>query len=316
MPKILITGCSGYLGSTFLSYVPKEWEIVGFDLKKPAIKLPPNFTFVKGDIRKVFPEAKFLKKVDVVLHFAAIKGTERCQANPAETIEINVLGTHNLLKAALHNQVDRFIFASTYWVYDTCAKLPFTEDTPIRPSELYGLSKAISEIEIAKSKINYIILRFTNIFGMGSGVGMEEVIFNFIKNAIYGKPIDLFGNGSQKCDFVDVGDVCRCLVKIIDNPKISRCVLNIGSGQPRSIASVAQTIRKIFKNQYTKHLTIRNLPCNQPIPDRWVSIENLEKKIGKVNLTPFEKSIESYIQECMKQFTDAKNSLKINLNEG
>jgi len=303
MPKIFVTGANGYLGSTFLPYIPEDWEVIAFDPMGPKVKLPRNSTFVKGDIAEISSYSHLLKDVDIVLHLAATKGSERCRANPIETVEVNVLGTHKLLKAATLNSVKKFIFASTYWVYDTSANLPFTEETPVRPSELYGLSKAISEIEIAASKLDYVILRFTNIFGLGSGVGSEEVIFNFIRMAFEGVPIELHGGGIQKLDFIDIEDVCKCLLQIIKNPKISRCTLNIGSGRPRSMSSAASMICDIFQRKLRKTVSVTSSPAEiEHVRDRWVSVSKLKEKIGKLNLKPFELSIESYIRDYEEKF--------------
>jgi len=301
MKKVFITGSGGYLGSTFLSYIPNEWDVVAFGLKKPPVKLPQNFTFVKGNIVDDSRLPNLLRGVDLVLHFAAIKGGEQCRKNPMQTIEVNIIGTHKLLKAAVLNNVRKFVFASSYGVYGDGQDLPFTEETPARSSELYGLSKRVSEIEIAASGIDYIILRFTNIFGLGSRIKPEEVIFNFIKSAFEGNPIVLHGGGSQKLDFIDIEDVCKCLLKIITHPKISRSILNVGSGQPRSISSLAHMIRNIFQQKYKKNVALISSPAgDRPMQDRWVSTSKLEGKIGKLDLKPFELSIESYIQQYEK----------------
>ena len=303
MTKIFITGASGYLGSTFLSYIPSDWDIIAFDSKKPSVKLPKNFTFTKGDIIDDSRLPNLLKDVDIVLHFAAIKGSEQCRKNPMQTIEVNVIGTHKLLKAAAINNVKKFIFASTYWVYGDNQDLPFTEEIPVSPSDLYGLSKAISETEVAASEIDYIILRFTNIFGLGSGIKPEEVIFNLIKSAFDRNQIVLHGGGSQKLDFIHIEDACKCLLKIITNQKISRSILNVGSGQPRSISSIARIISNIFQQRYKKTVTLISSPAgDRQIHDRWVSTSKLEEKIGKLDLKPFELSIELYIQDYKGKF--------------
>jgi len=300
MPKVLITGASGYLGSSFLSYLPKNWKAIAFDITPPKIELPSNVKFVKGDITKDI-SINLLHDIDVVLHLAAIKGTTQCQSDPSKTIEVNVLGTHNLLKAAKCCDVKKFVFASTYWVYDADSNLPFKEDSPAKPSELYGLSKLISEIEVASSGLNYIILRFSNIFGFGSGVESGDVVNTFIKSAFEGKPIIVQNNGAQRLDFIDVDDVCTCLLKIINKTEISNCILNVGSGQPKSIASVARMVSKIFKQKFKQNVSIKNMTTQNIPKDRWVSVESLNKKIGKLKLKPFKQSIETYIDKYHKK---------------
>jgi len=295
-----MTGASGYLGSTLLLHAPSDWDIAAFGPKRPNVKLPRRFKFIKGDITRDLPPI-LLDDVDVVLHLAAIKGSDLCRANPVKTIEVNVFGTHRLLKAALQSNT-KFVFASTYWVYGNGSDMLFTEDSPVRPCELYGLSKAVSEIEISESGIDYVILRFANIFGMGSGIRPEEVVFNFIKSAFEGRPIALHNGGNQRLDFIDIEDVCKCLVRIINDRRISRCILNVGSGKPRSIASVAQVVKDEFEKQTEKTVTISPLPASGQVQDRWVSVKKLEEKIGKLRLKPFEQSIRSYIREYQRRF--------------
>jgi len=300
MPKILITGASGYLGSTLLLHAPCDWDVVGFDLSLPNVKLPQNFRFIKGDITNDLPST-LLNGVDTVLHLAAVKGSDICREDPVKTFEVNVVGTRKLLKAALRTNV-RLIFASTYWVYGDSTDLPFTEETLTKPSEIYGLSKATSEIEIAESGIDYVILRFANIFGMGSGIRPEEVIFNFIKSAFEGRPIVLHNGGSQRLDFIDIEDAYKCVWRIINDKRISGCILNVGSGRPRSIASVARVVRDEFERLTGRTVTINTLPESEPVHDRWVSIKKMEEKLGELRLKPFEQSIRSYVGDYQRRF--------------
>ncbi len=305
MLRIFITGAGGYLGSTFLSCIPDDWDVIALGLNEPTVRHPKNFTFIKGNLTDDALIFEHLEDVDLVLHFAAVKGSDKSLEQPSETIEVNVLGTHILLKNALRRKVKRFIFPSTYWIYGNSTP-PFKEETPVQPFELYGLSKAISEIEISRSEIDYVILRFSNIFGLGSGIRPDEVIFNFIKSAFEGEPLQLHGGGKQKLDFIKVDDVCKYLMQVTNEPKISRTILNIGSGKPTSISSVAQIISNIFKKNYGKEILIKSLPGAQPY-DRWVSISKLEKVLCNLNVEPIETSIESYIRDYKKMIYDSSS---------
>lgn len=302
MLRVFITGASGYLGSTFLSYVPDDWDIIAFGPSEPKVKHPENFTFIRGSVTDDDLIFESLKDVDLILHFAAIKGSDKSLVQPSETIEVNVLGTHILLKNALLRKVKKFLFSSTYLVYGNSLP-PFKEEMPVQPFELYSLSKAISEIEIRESEMDCIILRFSNIFGIGSGVRPEEVIFNFIKSAFDGKPILLHGGGKQKLDFIKVDDVCKYLMQVINEPKISKTILNVGSGKPTSIFSVAQIVSNIFKEKYGREVLIKSLPDIQP-HDRWVSISKIEKVLSDFGVEPIETSIESYIGDYKEKIHD------------
>ncbi|HAG10141.1 MAG TPA: hypothetical protein DCK76_01835 [Desulfotomaculum sp.] len=301
MLRVLMTGAGGYLGSSLLARLP-DWNITALGTEKPGIILPDNFTFIKGSITDDQLVYELTKNIDLVLHLAAVKGSEQCREKPLETIEINVWGTHTLLKNALLNNVQRFIFASTYWVYGGTNELPFKESMPARPDELYGISKAVSEMEITGSDIDYVILRFTNIFGLGSGIKHEDVVFNFIKSAVERKPLNVFGEGTQKLDFIEIGDVCNCLLRISQNKEISRRILNVGSGRPVTINELAEIIKLTLYNEYQTEVPIVHPPFQVKADDKWVSIVELENKTGTVIEEALEQSIKKFFRDYKEKY--------------
>ena len=300
MLRVLMTGAGGYLGSSLLARLP-DWNITALGTEKPGIILPDNFTFIKGSITDDQLVYELTKNIDLVLHLAAVKGSEQCREKPLETIEVNVWGTHTLLKNALLNNVQRFIFASTYWVYGDTNELPFQEIMPARPVELYGTSKAISEMEITRSDIDYVILRFTNIFGLGSGIKHEDVVFNFIKSAVEKKPLNVFGEGTQKLDFIEIGDACDCLLKIIQNKEISRRILNVGSGRPVTINELAELIKLIHYDNCQIEVPIVHRPFHDQANDKWVSVAELKNKIGAASQA-LERSIKKFFQDYKEKY--------------
>ncbi len=304
MKKVLITGASGYLGSTFLKYLPQDWETLAFDLKEPKAALPSAAKFVKGSINDKLFLSRILEGVDLILHFAAIKGSDNCCMNPMNTIEVNICGTHNLIKSALLKKVKKLIFLSSYWVYGENTELPFKEDAMPSPRELYGLSKAVSEQELILSGIDYVILRCSNIFGFGCS-GNEEVVFNFIRSAFQNKPLKLISGGKQKLDIINVDDAWKCIQRIASDEGISRCVLNIGSGIPTSILELAQIVSMIFKKKYNISVSIETVgPVGAINSDRWVSLDKFKSKIGKLRFKTLEESIESYARQYKERIYD------------
>jgi spore coat polysaccharide biosynthesis predicted glycosyltransferase SpsG len=268
----------------------------GLGSKRVAEKLPKNVKFMKFDITEEHMDLPM--DMDIMLHLATIKGSEQCKRNPEETRNTNVEGTRKLLGASIRSNAKRFIFSSTYWVYDS-VEPPFTEDMKIKPTELYGSTKAEAEKEVASSGMSYNILRFTNIFGLGSGIKPEEVIFNFIKAGFEGRPIVLHG-GEQKLDFIEIGDVCRILLKLIETETLPSGIYNVGSGRPVSIESMARMVKDIFKRGYGMDVEIVSVDGKRQ-RDRYVSVGKLETAIGDLGLKPLEKSIKAYIESYKRR---------------
>ncbi|HXW99053.1 MAG TPA: SDR family oxidoreductase, partial [Methanomicrobiales archaeon] len=186
--------------------------------------------------------------------------------------------------------------ASTYWVYGGRNEPPYREEMPVAPEELYGLTKAVSELELAGSGLDYTILRFANIFGQGAGTGREEVVFHFITNALRGDPIRIDGDGSQELDFIDVADVARILSIVAKDPSAYRQVFNIGSGEPVSILDLANRILAIVREKGGTEVPVerRGLPAPLRVR-RFVSMEKFGGTFPEVRLTPLDESLGRYI---------------------
>ncbi len=298
MQKVLITGAAGYLGNAVTPAAAKYFDVVALDTYAPAVDFPSGVLFVKGSVTDERLTAKLMKGVDIVLHLAAVKGSRQCSIDPIKTIETNVLGTHTLLKNAIAGKVKRFIFSSTYWVYGAGTKPPYNEETAVAPDELYGLSKVVSETEIISSGIDYSILRFANIFGMGCGRGNEEVAFTFIDKAFSGLPLVLDGGGKQRLDFIDIEDVVSRILSIMRKAGVSKQIFNVGSGRPTRVLELARMVGEAFEKINGRKVKIVEGNNESGIlNDRWLSVGKLEKMAGKMDLKPLRASIEEYIKK-------------------
>lgn len=290
--KVLLTGGSGYIGSTLLRFLPRKWKIILVDIDKPKVTIPENAKFIKADITEPSIVYELTKDTDMIFHTAAIKNL----ANTSKIIETNVLGTHVLVKAALKNRINKFVFFSTYFVYGN-NKLPFRETMPTRPLDLYALSKVISEQEIITSGLNYLIFRLTNVFGFGSGFKQEEVVYNFIESGLERRQLTIYGSGKNKIDLIYINDVCRIIVKILQNTEISNITLNIGSGKQTSILQLAELVSELLKKKHKTDTKITLVPTKNLMYDRGVSTNNLKKVLKNITLTSLEKAVELYISD-------------------
>src|SRR5262249_19740213 len=148
-----------------------------------------NCHYVRGNLTSPRDYARHLKNADCVLHLAGIKGSGTCQRSPDQAVDTNIWGTHLLLNCAKQQRIKRFIFASSYWVYGQGYKPPFRESFSPRPFEMYGLTKWISENEIAAYGMPHAILRLGNVFGWNGGHRSDDLVSTFIGLAFAGKPI-------------------------------------------------------------------------------------------------------------------------------
>ena len=163
--------------------------------------------------------------------------------------------------------------------------MPLIEDMDYEPDDFYGLLKTISEVEIRDSKINYAILRIANPYGYGSGLFVTKVggaIGNFIKAAMEGSDITLYGTGEQGIDYVHIDDFSDAVKSIIENNSLGREIFNIGSGELTKINKLAQTIIDVSKDFVKTQAKIKTKPAPEGSiwPDRLLSIDKIRKRIG------------------------------------
>ena len=182
--------------------------------------------------------AELIDRSDVVFHFAAAVGVKLIVEQPVYTIETNVHGTEVVLKHA-NKKKKLVVIASTSEVYGKSEDVPFREDSDLvlgptpKHRWAYACSKAIDEfLALAywkERKLPVIIVRFFNTVGPRQTGQYGMVIPNFVRQALAGEPITVFGDGTQSRAFTHVTDVVGALMKLVDEPKAIGQVINIGN---------------------------------------------------------------------------------------
>lgn len=213
--KILITGGAGFIGSNFVAYLQKQkkYKIIVFDkLENHAAANDTDVIYVKGniisqnDVEDVF---KNYGPFTTVFHLASAMPNK--EVNDAKMLETNVIGTKNLISAAVKHKTKSFVFTSSNVTYGIPEALPTTEEMIPIPLEVYGKSKILAEEELKKfrGRINIQIIRCPVVSGLGR-LGLQAILFDFISD---NKKVYVLGDGSNKYQFVDVTDVCTALEK-------------------------------------------------------------------------------------------------------
>lgn len=235
--NILVTGGAGFIGSNFIRYMLlkyPDYKIVNLDLLTYAgnlenlrdIENNPRYKFVKGDIRDGALVDRIIQeeKSALIVHFAAESHVDRSITNPDAFITTNVLGTHNLLKAALKNGKIRFHHVSTDEVFGSLGLNDpgFNENTPYDPRSPYSASKAASDHLVRSYWHTYDLpITISNCSNnYGSYHFPEKIIPLFITNLLEGKKIPLYGDGLNVRDWLHVEDHVRAIDAIMHKGKL------------------------------------------------------------------------------------------------
>jgi len=262
--RVLVTGRAGFIGRHLVkSLLEKGYLVTIFDSFLNSTKgsvsslVDIGVAVTEGDITKPLEISDAAKNQDVVIHLAAKISVSESISNPSETFRVNVNGTRNVLDACKKNNVKKLIVASSAAVYgEGSPNVKLTEESETNPISPYGESKLKMEQEIAKftSKhdINYIILRFFNIFGVGQSKEYAGVISKFIEKIRQDRPLEIFGDGMQTRDFVAIEDVVNSIHNAISHGKSG--TYNIASGNVVTIKELAELILSISR----KKLEIRH----------------------------------------------------------
>jgi UDP-glucose 4-epimerase len=266
--RALITGGAGFIGSHLSEalLVHGHDVLVLDDLSTGSfdnishLKGRPGFEYFIDSVNNEPLLAELIDRSDVVFHFAAAVGVKLIVEQPVHTIETNVHGTEVVLKHA-NKKKKLVVVASTSEVYCKSIDLPFREDAdlvlgpPVRHRWAYACSKAIDEfLAVAywkERKLPVIIVRFFNTVGPRQSGQYGMVIPNFVRQALAGEPITVFGDGTQQRAFTHVTDVVGALLKLVVEPKAIGQVINIGNKQEITIRALAEKVRELSGSNST-----------------------------------------------------------------
>ncbi|MEU5944810.1 NAD-dependent epimerase/dehydratase family protein [Micromonospora sp. NPDC047465] len=253
---VFITGGAGFIG---LHVVPmlleKGYKVRIFDNMFRGDRDRVAELVATGDVELIDQDVRYggavhaaMKGCDYVIHLAAVS-INKSQADPYESIDINMVGNHNVFAAAADHGVKRLVFASSASVYGDPKKLPMHEDDRLDPLTPYCISKRAGEDLLGfyqRSKgLNWIALRFFNVYGPGQKptAYYTSVINHFVKRLKNGEPPVIDGKGEQSMDFIHVHDIARSVVAAMEAEQ-GNVPVNIGTGLDTSIASLAEILIK------------------------------------------------------------------------
>jgi UDP-glucose 4-epimerase len=209
-------------------------------------RLDPEVEVVAGDVRDPDAVARAMAGADAVVHLAAAGSVVESIADPYANFEVNALGTLRVLQAAAHQEVERFVFASTGGALIGDAPPPVDESSVPRPISPYGASKLAGEGYCQAFRgsygLNTVALRFANVYGPHSD-RKKGALTAFIKHALRGEPIDIYGDGGATRDFLYVTDLCRGIATAHARRDVSG-VVHLASERETTIADLARLVRE------------------------------------------------------------------------
>ena len=286
--SFLITGGAGYLGSMLTSklvYLGHEVYVIDILLfsKEPLFHLfsYPNFHFVHADVRSVKILKKLMSKVDYVLPLAALVGAPVCEKNKKTAIEVNLKNIKFIIRNIKKNQ--RIIYPTTNSGYGVGEKSKYcTEESPLRPVSLYGVTKNDAE-KIILTHPNSICFRLATVFGYSHRMRTDLLVNNLVDLALKKKSIKLFEPHFRR-NFVHIKDVIDAFIFSVDNfQKLKGEVYNLGLSNA-NISKLA-LVKKIKKHVKDLKIIVDLTRSDPDKRDYFVSNRKIEKKGFKAKVS-------------------------------
>lgn len=187
--------------------------------------------------------------MDVIVHLAANTGVQPSIEDPRKDCLTNVIGTLNFLEAARHRGVRRFVFASSGGTVIGDGEPPIHEEMVPHPKSPYGASKSACEGYLSAYHgsfgIDTVALRFGNVYGPGSS-HKNSVVATFVRNALGGRTLEIYGDGVQTRDFVYIDDLIDAIVLAAEVPGVGGTVFQIATGSETTVNELAEVLVQVL----------------------------------------------------------------------
>ena len=293
MTKILITGGAGNVGGALARKLvenPSYFVVIVDNLSTGSkSKLPSkefsNWSFINCDVNNYtsISEIMLVNQFDFVFHYAAVVGVNRTQENPIMVLD-DIQGIKNILQLSKNSSVKRVFFSSSSEVYGEPVELPQNEETtPLNSRVPYAVVKNVGESFFRSYFKTYglpfTIFRFFNTYGPNQSE--DFVIAKFLKAALKGHDITIYGDGSQTRTFCYVDDNINTCVKILEDNLMMNDVINIGGAKEYKILDVAKLIiEKLNSKSKIIHLpALKDGDMTRRMPDNTKMLNIIDKEL-------------------------------------
>lgn len=293
--NIGVIGGSGFIGSHVVDkLIENGHEVTVFDIMKPH----------RNDVRHLYIDIIDLSKTSVALTgdydaiylLAAMADVNDVYKNPVEAGEVNILGVANVLEAARRNEINRVILASTIWVYGLSSEREVSESTPLhieKADHVYTSSKIAAELYCQSYQRlygqNFTILRYGIPYGPRARGG--TVVAIFVKKALNGESLTIFGDGSQYRNFIYVVDLAEGNVAALKDVAENK-TYNLEGKRPITVREVAETVKKLIGDVEIEYKVERPGDFEGKI----VSAEKAKRELGWEPKVDFEEGVGRYVE--------------------
>ena len=311
--RVALTGGAGYIGSTLLTGLAGRGDtVVSVDNQSigdygylKGVELGGGAELVVGDIRDQGLLEERWRGCDAVAHLAALPGLVRCRDNPEEAVSVNVYGTHCVMEAARKLDIGRVVFCSSAATYGVPIRMPVTEDHPLRPLNLYGVTKVSGEQIVNTYWDNHGIetvnLRFGNSYGVGVFTRWDTVIPKFVNQAATGEPLTVFGDGEYSRDFVHVQDITKAMMLSLTTPGIGGETFNVG-GETLTINRLAEIVKEELNRETGGKAEAVNTPPRQGETKQFsYDLRKIREKLGFTNDWTVREGVKQHIRHHLEQ---------------
>ncbi len=257
MARILVTGGAGFIPSELATRLAQdpEHEVVAVDnlltgdLRKLPLKEHPNLHFIKCDVNRLedISAVFFAYRFEYVFHYAAVVGVKRTTDNPVMVLR-DIDGIRNVLDLSKNTGVKRVFFSSSSEVYGEPVEIPQNEKTtPLNSKLPYAIVKNLGEAFLRSYQkeygLDYTVFRFFNTYGPKQS--KDFVVSKFIRAALKGEDITVYGDGKQTRTFCYIDDNVDACLNAFRNDQVINDVVNIGNDKETTIIELAKTIIEI-----------------------------------------------------------------------
>ncbi|HEX9707600.1 MAG TPA: NAD-dependent epimerase [Steroidobacteraceae bacterium] len=334
--RVLVTGAAGFIGYHVAErLLARGDEVIGLDNLNPyyepslkearlaRLRALRAFRFEKLDLAdRVGMETLFsTAAIGRVVHLAAQAGVRYSVENPHAYAESNLVGTLHVLEGCRRHRVGHLVFASTSSVYGANTKMPFdVHQSAEHPLSFYAATKKANEVMAHSYASLYGLpvtgLRFFTVYGPWGRPDMA--LFQFTRNILAGKPIDVFNYGNHRRDFTYVEDIAAGVVAALDrvatpnadwdgdrpDPATSRApyrLYNIGNNRPVELLRYIEVLENCLGRKAEKNL----LPLQVgDVPDTWADAEDLVRDVGYRPSTPVETGVARFVEWYLDYYKD------------
>jgi UDP-glucuronate 4-epimerase len=334
--RVLVTGAAGFIGyHVAQALLARGDEVIGLDNLNPyydptlkqarlaRLSARPGFRFEKIDLadRPAMERLFAGAAIGRVVHLAAQAGVRYSVENPHAYADSNLTGTLHVLEGCRHHRIEHLVFASTSSVYGANTKLPFSVHQNVdHPLSFYAATKKANELMAHTYASLYGLpvtgLRFFTVYGPWGRPDMA--LFQFTRNILAGKPIDVFNYGNHRRDFTYVDDIAGGVVASLDrvaapdpgwdgdrpDPATSRApyrLYNIGNNRPVELMRYIEVLENCLGRKAEKNL----LPLQiGDVPDTWADAEDLVRDVGYRPSTPVEEGVAKFVAWYLDYYRD------------